>query len=233
MPSEKEKTFLLKVNQHINMCVTNKQNKDKCLESILLLKEEAELFIKSSYLQEKIIKMVYGYIYIKTLLLKSVMIEPSLSEIIFLSDHRTILSKYKEFLFENGYYKYFDLNKIKDLNLLMSYIEASDPSDVDKFIEHEDTNVRLAAFKKKGYLSCASLMAKDPSPIIRREICHHVPFDHEVLSYLKNDKSKKVFEILIEKINTDELPMLMGSTHLKDPDIARKFKNRLSSIGVS
>ena len=159
---------------------------------------------------------------------------PNLSSIILSSKAKSPLYRFKSHIILTGRYNYdIDCEFIRNQDsedLKISYLSISASEDAVKFLSDDSERVRLTAYGRIGFLKCAQQMVTDKSARIREAICRHLPYEHPLLNKMINDRSKWVFLIIIQKIDISQIPLLLGSQHLKnEPKIIKILNDRFNS----
>lgn len=190
------------------------------------LLEDPQFF---SFLKKKCGGISYAY---KAVVLNCIYAHPALSDIIISSKKGSRLAEYKSTVIQHGIYK----GKLSDLNLkdydvsaTMEYIKICDIESAKLFLKNPNDKIRLEAYYRVGILSCAEEMARDKSAKIRAIICQYLPYEDPLLNIMKNDRSKWVFSSVLKKIEKGQIPMMLGSVHLKQGFVSSVLKKRMQN----
>ena len=155
-----------------------------------------------------------------------------LSEVIMSSKKGSRLAEYKTTVIRGGVYKgKMDTLFLEsdDVAAIAEYVKICDIESAKLFLKNPSDKVRLEAYHRVGILSCAEEMAKDKSAKIRAMICQFLPYEDPILNIMKNDRSKWVFSSVLKKIEKGQIPMMLGSPHLKEGFVSSILKKRMSN----
>ena len=120
-------------------------------------------------------------------------------------------------------------NFVSDPSLVSYLLDLVDASLAEKFLEIDNTKIKVQAYKKIGIHSNLEKMIGDPHADVRIYAVACLPPKDQRLERLINDRSSRVFLQVAKKIDKNKLPLLLGSSHLKNKTIKRIINERISS----
>lgn len=195
-----------------------------------LSKDEAEIFIVDRAIHDFFITKCGTWQSYHTLMINSVSTYPELATHILCSAKDSHLYRFKAHVINMGLYNapLPSADLLDDPEAIIAHIRIMAASDALTFIANSSERIRLEAYNRVGYLACAEQMAKDKSSRIRAIICQHLPCGDKTLQLMMNDRSKWVFGSVLQKIDKGQIPMMLGSKHLKEKRISDILNRRLS-----
>lgn len=197
-------------------------------------KVEASVFLSDGSFYSFISKKSGSHYAYRSIVLGLITDYPSLSEIIFASKKGSPLFGFKATLILNGMHE-GELTKElfgpDDADAKVQFIKVCSIEDAKTFLKDPFDKVRVEAYYRIGLLACAEEMAKDKSSKIRAIICQHLPHGHPALNQMKNDRSKWVFSLTLQKIDKRQIPLMLGSKHLKESFTKSILNKRMNNLG--
>ena len=118
---------------------------------------------------------------------------------------------------------------VADVSLVSYILDLVDASLAEKFLEIENTKIKIQAYKKIGIHSNLEKMIGDAHADVRIYAVACLPPKDQRLERLINDRSSRVFLQVAKKIDKNKLPLLLGSSHLKNKAIKKIINERISS----
>jgi hypothetical protein len=197
-------------------------------------KEEGITFLSNSSLSTFILKKSGSQYAYRSIVLELINSHPSLSDFIFASKKQSPLFGFKATAILNGMYEgklSKELFGPDDCDAKVQFIKVCSIEDAKTFLKDPFDKVRVEAYHRVGLLSCAEEMAKDKSSKVRAIICQHLPHGHPTLNLMMNDRSKWVYSLVLQKIDKKQIPMMLGSRHLKESFIKSVLNKRMSNLG--
>jgi hypothetical protein len=197
-------------------------------------KEEGKVFLSNESFYSFVSKKSgtqYAYRAIVLLLITD---HPSLSQIIFSSKKESPLFGFKAAAISNGMYEGTLTRELfgkDDADAKVQFIKTCSIDDAKTFLKDPFDKVRVEAYYRIGLLACAEEMSKDKSSKIRAIICQNLPHSHPALNQMKNDRSKWVFSLVLQKIDKRQIPLMLGSKHLKESFIKSILNKRMNNLG--
>lgn len=201
-----------------------------------LTKDESETLLTDTSFYKFISVKSKSHFAYRAIVTSAISNYPSLSIYILSADPKNPLYPYKQNVISTGIYDYkIDPSIFKDYDhpAKTEYLKICPIEEVDRFLKDPSDKVRIEAYNRKGILSCAEEMAKDKSAKVRAVACQAVPHNHPALKLMMNDRSKWVFYSVLRKINSSEIPMMLGSRHLKEGFIKNVLNKRMNNLGES
>lgn len=119
-------------------------------------------------------------------------------------------------------------NFVSDPSLVSYLLDLVDSSLAEKFLEIDNTKIKVQAYKKIGIHSNLEKMIGDPHADVRIYAVACLPPKDQRLERLINDRSSRVFLQVAKKIDKTKLPLLLGSSHLKNKTIKKIINERIS-----
>lgn len=116
-----------------------------------------------------------------------------------------------------------------DANLLGYILDMVDSTYAEKFLQVDNTKVRIQAYKKLGIYKNLDRMILDHYADVRVCAVNCLPPKDKRLEMLINDRSSRVFYQVAKKIDRLKLPLLLGSHHLKSSRIKKMVNERIAS----
>lgn len=113
-------------------------------------------------------------------------------------------------------------------HIQMRVLEISNPEDCDKFLSSDYDKVKLAAYKKLGPLKHLDKMVSDPHAVIRSYAISILSPGDKLLAKFINDRSQYIFCEALQKISSEHIPMMLGSSHLKKKRAKEILNQRLA-----
>ncbi len=170
----------------------------------------------------------------KAIILNALRDFPALSDIVFAVSKKSKLHEFKVTIVKEGLYEgSLDSKKFLygDDDAAVAFIRISDAEVAKTFIKNISEKIRLEAYYKIGVIECAEMMAKDKSVSIRSVIANSLPYGHDALKIMMDDRSKYVYGTVLRKIDKQHIPMMLGSHHLKEKFVKLILDKRLESWG--
>lgn len=203
-------------------------------ESFHLSKEESEVFLTNDEMSRFIAKKTGTQYAYRSVIMTIMNTHPSLSRIILSSKKGSPLFGFKSTVISTGAYEGTlskDLFSSDDADAKVHFIRICDIDDAKTFLKDPFDKVRVEAYHRVGFLNCAEQMAKDKSSKIRALICQTLPHGHPALSLMMNDRSKWVFSLVLQKIDKKQIPLMLGSRHLKESFTKSILNKRMNNLG--
>lgn len=141
---------------------------------------------------------------------------------------------------------FFDcIRKDKNLTAKMSYISrmvlknflsvhGTSKASLDKFNTITKINVfdvskskQLEIYASIGYKNCIDEMLESKNADVRYVAAQFLPYGDKRLEKLMNDRSKKVFYRVLEKIDVNQIVLMLGSNKLQDKKAKEILNGRL------
>jgi hypothetical protein len=201
-----------------------------------LSREDAETFLTNSLFYNFVSKKAGSHYAYRAVVLGLITSHPSLSGTIFASKKGSPLFGFKATAILNGMYEGTLTKELfgpDDADAKVQFIRTCSIDDAKSFLKDPFDKVRAEAYHRIGLLSCAEEMAKDKSSKIRAIICQNLPHGHPALNLMMNDRSKWVFYSVLQKIDKKQIPLMLGSRHLKESFIKSALNKRMSNLGES
>lgn len=197
-------------------------------------KEEGKVFLSNESFYSFVSKKSGTHYAYRAIVLNLITDYPSLSGIVFASNKGSPLFGFKATAILNGMYE-GELTKElfgpDDADAKAQFIKTCNIDEAKTFLKDPFDKVRIEAYYRMGLLTCAEEMAKDKSSKIRAIICQNLPHSHPALNQMKNDRSKWVFSLVLQKIDKRQIPLMLGSKHLKESFIKSILNKRMNNLG--
>lgn len=197
-------------------------------------KEEGVTFLSNSCFYSFVIKKSGSHYAYQTIVLDLVATHPTLSELIFSAKKQSPLFGFKANIITNGIYEgelTRELFGPDDADAKAHFVKICSIENAKTFLKDPSDKVRVEAYHRVGLLSCAEEMARDKSAKIRAIICQNLPHGHPALTIMMNDRSKWVYSLVLQKIDKRQIPMMLGSKHLKESYIKSILNKRMNNPG--
>lgn len=199
----------------------------------IMTKEESEIFISDPLIEAFFTSIAGTWQSYHSMVIDSITLYPELSNIILCAGQDSHLASYnlKSHIIEMGLYKapLPSADLLFEPEAILSLIRASPINEAKKFLSNNNERIRLEAYNRIGFLDCAEQMVRDSSAKIRALICQHLPCGDPRFKPMMDDRSKLVFSAVLRKIDKGEIPMMLGSKHLKDSTISDILNKRMTS----
>ncbi len=151
---------------------------------------------------------------------------------------KKILDNTKNKTVVDGYVRSMAFNPLRDYDKLLDSpnadvrVIAAQYCSMEQLLSRKNDRskkVRKVVYSRLGPVGHLDDMLSDRCAQIRSLGVSLAPFGYKKLSSMTNEIARDVFNLLIDKISKEDLPMLLANRNLKDRWVAKRFESRMNS----